>query len=149
MFAVLGNELAIAKWLFNQGVDINAQGSNGWSAVTIASAKGFAEMLAWLVAIGVNVNAADVYQFSPLMRAVDNGHANAVHILLGVPGIEIDVQDEAKNTALHYAVANNRRDLVELLLDSGARSDIRNRMGQTAATMARDEAALSALIPIQ
>lgn len=141
MFSVLGNELAIARWLHEQGANIDAQGSNGWSAVTIAAAKGQAHLLSWLISIGANANAADVYQFSPLMRAVDNGHVDAVVALLAAPGIEIDSQDEANNTALHYAVAGDRPDLARLLLAQGAKRDIENRNGQTANSMAQGEPA--------
>ncbi|MBX2837955.1 MAG: ankyrin repeat domain-containing protein [Gammaproteobacteria bacterium] len=145
MFAVLGNELDAAQWLYDQGVDVQAQGSNGWSAVTIAAAKGSDELLRWLISIGADANAPDVYRFSPLMRAVDNGHVDVVKVLLSAEGIDIDQQDERNNTALHYAVAANRTDLVSLLLDAGASSDLQNREGETAKTMAQDEAALLAL----
>lgn len=148
MFSVLGNEQAIAKWLYGLGANIDAQGSNGWSAMTIAAAKGQTELLRWLISIGADVNAADVYQFSPLMRAVDTGHIDAVAELLNAPGIKIDSQDEANNTALHYAVVGQRADMVTLLLQAGANRTIQNRNGQSAQTMAQDEPAFARLFEV-
>jgi len=137
MFAVLGNHLTVARWLHRSGADINAKGSNGWSAATIAGAKGQTEMLRWLISAGADINSPDVYRFTPLMRAVDNQHAEAVQILLSQGHADVNFKDESDNTALHFAVANRQSDVIKLLLSYGADPLLANRDGITPADLAK------------
>ena len=145
MFAVLGDQQPIAQWLLGLGASINAKGSNGWTGVMIASAKGLDKTLEWLLSEGANPQTPDVYGFSPLMRAADNGHTDAVRMLLnqaksnnntGGGGIDVHWQDELENTALHYAVAGNHKEIVELLLSAEASLKTRNKAGLSALDLA-------------
>ncbi|MEE9320693.1 MAG: ankyrin repeat domain-containing protein [Granulosicoccus sp.] len=131
MFAVLGNRLSVAMWLQSAGADINQQGSNGWSAMIIAAALGLDEMVDWLLSVDADANAVDVYRFTPLMRAVDNGHLGAARLLLNAPGVNPDAQNEVGNTALHHAIGNNDIALVTVLLEYQADSLLANREGLT------------------
>jgi len=145
MFAVLGDHVEVARWLFDKGANINAKGSNGWSAATIAGAKGQTDMLRWLIEAGANINAADVYQFTPLMRAADNQHLESVRVLLEQGQANIDFKDESKNTALHFAVANQQHELVRLLLEHGADPMQANRNGITPKALAEKYPEMKAL----
>ena len=145
MFAVLGNHITLARWLHQAGADINAKGSNGWSAATIAGAKGQADMLRWLIEAGADMDSPDVYRFTPLMRAVDNQHVDAVQILLSQAKASANFNDESGNTALHYAVANQQRAVIRLLLSHGADPSHANRDGITPIDMAKPHPALSGL----
>lgn len=145
MFAVLGNHIGIATWLQKQGADVNAKGSNGWSAATIAGAKGQADMLRWLIKAGADINAPDVYRFTPLMRAVDNQHTESVEVLLQLGNAGVHAKDESGNSALHFAVANRHRTVIELLLRHGANPLQTNRDGITPALLAKEQPALSDL----
>jgi len=136
MFAVLGNNIEVANWLYLQGADLNAKGSNGWSAATIAGAKGQSGLLRWLIQAGADINSQDVYRFTPLMRAVDNRHVAAATTLLKEGKARVDFKDESDNTALHFAVANDQRVLVELLLSYDADPLQANRDGITPADLA-------------
>ena len=166
MFAVLGNQTTLAQWLVGLGANIDAQGSNGWTSVMIASAKGLNTTLDWLLSEGANAQTPDVYGFTPLMRASDNGHTTAVRLLLGegvghsgaadsgvssgdsadgpVDGhaIAVDVhwQDELENTALHYAVAGNFHEIVQLLLKADASVKTKNKAGLSALDLAKKNA---------
>ena len=131
MFAVLGNHKGIVNRLLEEGADINAQGSNGWSAMTIAAAKGYSDLISLLSANGADINAADVYRWSPLMRAVDNGHFKVVERLLALDNLNLAQQDEAGNTALHYAVGHRNVRMAKALLAAGADPDIENLQQQT------------------
>jgi len=132
MYASLGNHVQVAKRLLQHAVDINAQGSNGWSATTIAAAKGFTEMLTFLLANGVDANLLDVYQWSPLMRAVDNRHYAAVKVLLAEKEIALNTQSDTGNTALHIAAANGDEKMLALLLDAGSDQSLLNTQGTLA-----------------
>jgi len=145
MFAVLGNHLILARWLHQSGANINAQGSNGWSAATIAGAKGQTDMLRWLISAGADVDSPDVYRFTPLMRAVDNRHTEAVQILLLQGHAGVNFKDESDNTALHFAVANKQSDVIKLLLNHGADPLLANRDGITPADLAKQHPDISGI----
>ncbi|MFK8075778.1 MAG: ankyrin repeat domain-containing protein [Granulosicoccus sp.] len=136
MFAILGDQRPLVEWLYDEGADIDVVGSNGWTALTIAAAKGNAELLQWLLARGADAQIKDVYRYTPLLRAVDNGYLNTAGILLALPDTDVNAQDEYDNTALHHAVAAGNRDMVTLLLSKGANPDIKNRQSMTARKLA-------------
>ncbi len=136
MFAVLGNQPHMVDWLYEQGADIHVVGSNGWTALTIAAAKGNRNLLQWLLDKGANAQVRDVYRYTPLLRAVDNGYIDTARLLLELPDTDINAQDEYDNTALHHAVSAGDRSLVELLLSFGADPSIANRDGVTALHLA-------------
>ena len=54
---------------------------------------------------------------------IDRGHDKKAHL--------IDNTDETGSTALHYAAANGRMDVCELLLKEGAKPNIANFNGKT------------------
>jgi len=137
MFAVLGDHIGVAQWLHSRAAAIDASGSNGWTAMTIAAAKGQSEMLRWLLSIGADLNAIDVYQFTPLMRAVDNRHLESVMALISSGKADLDARDESGNSSLHHAVANDDLAMVKLLMGAGALADLANRDGLTPADIAR------------
>ncbi|MEE9333198.1 MAG: ankyrin repeat domain-containing protein [Granulosicoccaceae bacterium] len=135
MFAVLGNHIEIAKWLTTQKANISAAGSNGWSAVTIAAAMGHADTLKWLTTLDSPIDVPDVYRFTPLMRAADNGHYKCVELLLETSAVDVNAGDEWENTALHFVMANKNIHLLELLLHYGGDINKPNRDGMTPAFM--------------
>ena len=145
MFAVLGNHIELAGWLHSVGANIDAKGSNGWSAATIAGAKGQSDMLRWLISAGADVDSPDVYRFTPLMRAVDNRHLESARLLLKQGRSRVDAKDEADNTALHYAVANQQEAMVKLLLQFGADPVHANRDGIRAIDIATEHPAMMML----
>lgn len=136
MFAILGDQRLLVEWLYDEGADINVVGSNGWTALTIAAAKGNAELLQWLLARGADAQIRDVYRYTPMLRAVDNGYLNTAGILLALPDTDVNAQDEYDNTALHHAVSAGNRDMVALLLNKGANPDIKNRQDMSARELA-------------
>ncbi len=136
MFAILGDQRPLVEWLYDEGADINVIGSNGWTALTIAAAKGNAELLQWLLARGADAQIRDVYRYTPMLRAVDNGYLNTAGILLSLPDTDVNAQDEYDNTALHHAVSAGNRDMVALLLSKGANPDIKNRQAVSARELA-------------
>lgn len=136
MYASLGNHIPIARLLLEHKVDMNAQGSNGWSATTLAAAKGFSGMLVFLLDIGADKNAADVYGWTPLMRAVDNRHYTSVEMLLRESGIDLNVQSDTGNTALHIAAANGDEKMLSMLLATDIDRSVLNSQGSTAIQLA-------------
>lgn len=137
MFAVLGGHLDMARWLLEQGADINTVGSNGWTALTIAAAKGNVPILQWLIGQGADTQVRDVYRFTPLLRAADNGFVEAAAVLLSLVETDVNARDEHDNTALHHAISAGDEAMVSLLLEHHADPTIVNRSGITADELAQ------------
>ena len=146
MFAILGNQRDMVEWLHAEGADINIVGSNGWTALTIAAAKGNADLLQWLLDRGAAGQIRDVYRYTPLLRAVENGYIETASILLTLPDTDINAQDEYDNTALHHAVSSINIPMVKLLLTHGADSDIKNRQGLSPRDLASGVSGLESVL---
>eukprot|EP00966_Prymnesium_polylepis_P211933 4908744-Prymnesium_polylepis.1 len=58
------------------------------------------------------------------------GSTRLVEVLLR-RGADIDLQDDQDSTALDYASTEGHLGIVQLLLDAGARTDVRNLVGMT------------------
>lgn len=136
MFAILGSQQDLVDWLFEMGADVNVVGSNGWTALTIAAAKGNRDLLQWLLDRGADAQVRDIYRYTPLLRAVDNGYITTAELLLTLPGTDINARDEYDNTALHHAMSAKNLAMIRLLLKHGADASLRNRDGISATALA-------------
>eukprot|EP00116_Pleurobrachia_bachei_P001029 sb/3461291/ len=79
--------------------------------IHLAARGGYVEMLRILASHhikkhfkGININAVNVAENTVLHEAANNGHAEAVKFLLGLPSINVTLQNENKYTALHLAI---------------------------------------------
>jgi ankyrin repeat protein len=89
---------------------------------------GNADALAALIAAGADVNAHDIYGFTPLHIACCRGSINTVKALV-VAGADVNAQNVNRRTPLHYACNGGHAQVVQLLLEAGADSAIRNNNG--------------------
>lgn len=145
MYAALGKQTAMISYLLDARRDadnfqafVDAESTNGWTAVMIAAAKGFDDVVRQLVEEGqADAWRADAYQWSPLMRAIDNRHSSVVRYLLEREYPELNSVNENGATALHVAVEKGDVSTVRLLLDSGVDQETRDNTGRTAVDIAR------------
>ncbi len=72
-----------------------------------------------------------------LSRAAFNGLEKTVHTLLIREGIDVDAKDKKGNTALIRASLGSHYKIVELILNKGASTAIKNQMGYTALMTAK------------
>ena len=92
---------------------VNAQDSNGHTAVFWASARGHEAVVCELLAHGADVNITTKNRLTPLMRASSRGHLAVVRLLCDTPGIDLAARC-ARVTALgfahrHYEIADSLR----------------------------------------
>lgn len=87
------------------------------------------EKVEQMLLAGKDVNALDIYGYTPLIEAaIANDHAIAA--LLIEHGAEVNKKDLVGSTALHWAVENHNMPLCELLLAKGADPNVYTKYGQ-------------------
>ncbi|XP_019614828.1 PREDICTED: uncharacterized protein LOC109462710 [Branchiostoma belcheri] len=103
-----------------------------------AADEGDTDRVKQLLAEGVNPNAADIWQESPMHWAALNGDHEAVSALL-TAGADVNARDGIEDTPLHDAATRGHPKCAEILLQHGADTGLRNKVGQTAEDVAADE----------
>lgn len=144
MYAALGQQHSMISYLIgtqrqSSGFQsyVDAESTNGWTAVMIAAAKGFEQVVEQLVVEGqADAWRADAYQWTPLMRAIDNRHTAVVHYLLDLDQPPLSATNENGATALHVAVEKGDVSTVSLLLAHNVDQEIRDNEGRTARDIA-------------
>jgi ankyrin repeat protein len=105
----------------------------------LAAVKNHAGLAEQLLARGADVNAADVYGWTPLLRAVYEKRPAVVRVLLRDASIDVNARNELGATALHYAAALGDPEMVRSLLHKGADADARDVGDRTPLTMAIEQ----------
>ena len=117
--------------VLNDGVDINASGSDDCTALLRASRSSSSQFNETLIDLGaeVNVRSKDRKE-TPLMLAADCNNYMAACLLLR-HGASVNVRNSSGSTPLHLAVKRNRKSLVRLLLAYNADVNIQDNSGHT------------------
>ena len=98
-----------------------------------AARSGSVELVRMLLEHGADAAAKDSSHQTPLhAAALAETHGDVLQLLVQAPTVKIDAQDEAGDTALHCALRLQNRRHTIILLEAGARADIRNLAGRTA-----------------
>ena len=135
-WAVHWNDIATAEVLIGEGANVNAVNRSGESPLSLACGNGNATMVQALVDHAADTNKATASGETPLMRCVRSGRVDAVRILLGR-----DAQVNAKDrdhgrTALMWAVAEKRPEMVQALIEGDADIHLRSNDGLDALMLA-------------
>jgi hypothetical protein len=116
-------------WMHN--LDLDYSYDSGYSAaeqppplkatpVYYAVFCGFSELAKWLITTHAeDVNAKCCYDRTPLHVASQEGHVDAVRVLLDY-GVHVNSQNDVKWTPLHYASQGGNLNVVQLLLEHDA-----------------------------
>ena len=111
----------VAQVLIDAGADIDAVDGTGCSPLSRACASGALGNVKMLVRAG-----ADDGGGTCLHLAARYGRTETVRYLVGLPEVDVNCQGE---TALHSAVENARTDVVQVLIDAGADTNIQTNYG--------------------
>jgi ankyrin repeat protein len=111
----------LIETLLYAGANVRATTRLGaYSPLHVASQSGHANAIGALVKAGANVNTITSTGATPLMMAALSGKADAAKALLDA-GADINARDKANDeTALMFAAAYDRTDVVRLLVARGA-----------------------------
>ena len=81
----------------------------------IAAVKGYEELVRALLSHGADANLADIYGWTPLMRAVTENRLGVVHTLLASKSVNVNARNDAGATALHEAAEKGYFEIAQLL----------------------------------
>ncbi|GAP90977.1 putative multiple ankyrin repeats single kh domain [Rosellinia necatrix] len=124
-------DLETIKFLVENGADVNQQDEHYGNALQAAVRSGDLEIMKFLVENGAEVNQQGGYYNSALLAAVPDGRIEnyndkdweAFKYLIE-NGADVNILGASQQTVLHHAIRRSAADIVELLLDKGARLDI-------------------------
>ena len=94
---------------------------------------------ALLLSRGANTTLTDADGMNALHLAVNNRLTEIVTQLLQTFLVDLNLQDNMMNTALHYAAINDDVNICKALLDHGASIDVTNTSEETALHLAAGE----------
>lgn len=131
--AVASDDVTTVQALLRRGVDVNLRDEKGQPALTVALRDGQLRVVDVLLhAPGLEIDAPNAVGETPLMMAALKGHLDVARQLLE-RGARLEKEGW---TPLHYAATGPSTALVVLLLDRGARVDVRSPNGTTPLMMA-------------
>jgi len=146
--AVSSNNPTITKVLIAAGANVNVTDKQKETPLHSAAMQGRAGLARVLLEGGAYVNARDEDGYTPLHSAAAWGHVELARMLLAA-GADVNAGDKSRQTPLHL-VASRRvpplagyADVTRLLLDAGARPNVRAADGST--PLARAEFAATKL----
>jgi uncharacterized protein len=152
MLAADNGHVEAVKALLDKGAKVDSRNSLRATALMLAGNRGHARVVEELLGAGADVNVAAADGLTPLMVTVPGRSENALRIVkaLIASGADVNAQEDNRATALMIAcsgpppppppprgwnrpaVIDTQSQIVTLLLNSGARADLKDQRGQTA-----------------
>ena len=134
------NHKDIAKLLIEEGADVNVKDEDGRTALFTAAVWDQRDIAKLLIDAGANVNATENRESgAPLHYAVLHNNNKEVVSLLISKGADVNLTDKYKQTPLHFVVDSPLEklpvldlDIIKLLVDNGAKFDVKDSDGYTA-----------------
>ena len=123
-----GSSVILQHWLQTQGLnpqDLEQRGSNGDTALMLATRAGELEVVRSLLQAGALVNARNHDGNNALWFACFRDRYDLIERLVQA-GIDIDNQNDNGATALMYAASAGKTEMVQCLLASGANAALKN-----------------------
>ena len=113
--ALMTEHTPVLDLYFRENLDPNARGAQGRSLLLAATLQHDATTVSRLVQAGASADLADDNGLTPLMAAAMQGDIGVIRQLVGSV-TNINAVDRQGRSALQYAIANQKVDVIELLL---------------------------------
>ncbi len=118
-------------------LDLDAKAYSKNRALLLSAQKGHEKIMDLLIEKKADVNIYMEGYNTPLFQTIGQNRMGAFKRLLSAPGINLDQEVNEGIIPLLMAAYNGRLEMVKLLIENGARSDIKNKNVQTAIDLAR------------
>lgn len=138
-YAADGGDERIVKSLLQRGPLVDVSNESGDTPLSLAAYRGHLSIVHILLKNGAHVNKTNKNGQTPLMYTIFDNHVETAQVLIEHgANLEARTRDGA-TTVLHQAARIGTKEMVELLLKSGAKVNKRDWAGKTALTIARNE----------
>jgi ankyrin repeat protein len=117
--AILSNQVEAARYLLDEGSDVNHKNKSGYTPLHFAADRNQVEIVDFLIRRGADVNAVNKYQITPLFSAIEKGNEGVVEALIR-QGADVNFNSPYFGSPLHRAVYMDHPSIVQLLLEKGA-----------------------------
>lgn len=134
--AVINGLPKMVTLLLAKGASADVVDESNWSPLHYAAAKGYQNILLLLLHAGAPINLVNKDGNSALHLACSNGHINCCKAILFFAEhmqmkLDVNGQNKHGDTPLHIAARWGFREMVETLIENGAKVNIINKFGQT------------------
>ena len=137
LYAISKGTIEMVSYLIDKGAAVNAQ-SKGTSPLHYALQGNHQKISEYLVTVpGANLAIANSDLNTPLHLAAFYGRDNLTKMLLQRK-VDVNAQNRAKITPLHYAIQNRNIISIQLLLDAGADKTLKYNENKNAFDIAKD-----------
>jgi ankyrin repeat protein len=118
--------------LLHRGADVDARDEDGRTPLISAVLGGSVGLMGLLLESGADIKARDNEGWTALHFAAQEHEVEIAHILVA-RGADVNAQDDDGASVLWRAVFSSagRDDIVQLLLQNGAKDDLPNKAGET------------------
>lgn len=114
MWAAAHGQIAVVEFLLQNGADPHILAKGRESALSLASSKGYTDIVKMLIECGVDVNEYDWNGGAPLLYAVHGNHVRCVEILLD-SGSDPTMESDSGFNAMDMAVAMGHRHVQQVM----------------------------------
>ncbi|XP_038049064.1 ankyrin repeat, PH and SEC7 domain containing protein secG-like [Patiria miniata] len=118
---------------------INATSKRGLTPLHDACLAGHVKATNLLLALGADVTAQTKEGYTPLLCAAGNGHVEVAKLLVGAGCDPNKLIPPIGVNAVHIATWTGQADVLDTLLQLGARADEKSKIGKTAAEFAAEQ----------
>jgi len=127
---VLQGHVATARFLIEQGADVNALDNGRRAPIIWAAGGGQLPAVELLLDSGANVKTRTAAGWTPLHVAAAIAYGEMMELMLR-RGAQVDARDENGETPLHYSADKGHAAGAELLIRHGASVNARDNAGRT------------------
>jgi ankyrin repeat protein len=135
-WAVVSRNIEIARFLIENGAEINESNQQGYTPLHWAAIRASSEMAKLLIQNGANMNICDYENQTPLHKAGITGNVDVAKVLVE-EGADIDIKDAYGRTPLLVTARERGNiDVIRILLERGADINARDNFQDTPLTLA-------------
>lgn len=149
--AALGDCERLRELLAFDAMQVWSVSADGWAPLHLASAFAGPDAVRLLLEHGAHAHQVshNPQRNQPLHAAIALGHSTETICLLLEAGADVNATQAGGFTPLHQAAAAGKRELVAVLLDRGARRELRCDQGKSALDYARERGHAEVLAVLQ
>eukprot|EP00833_Pecoramyces_ruminatium_P011769 jgi/Orpsp1_1/1185801/evm.model.c7180000095352.1 len=125
-WATRSGYLQMVTLLYKHHADPNIIDNQGYNALHLAIHGGYPMITLYLISLGMKVDVLDPMDRTPLMWTAYLGNSLECARVLIRMGADVNLVDKTKFTALHWAITSRHMDVAKVIIEAGARLDIKD-----------------------